>query len=109
MTQLAVPGPLDESDLNHDLRLDPVSADFRDSGSFGEGGFRDLERVPPGPQLLQESGIEAGSDLPREDEIVLVEVAEEQRAQSGTRALRIGKAADHELLRRLAFHLQPVG
>ena len=46
--------------------------------------------------------------LPGEDEVVALEVADEQRAEADARALRIGEAADHELLRRLALHLQPV-
>ena len=49
-----------------------------------------------------------GADLSREDEIVAVEVADEQSAESGARALGIGEAADDEVLRRLALHLEPV-
>jgi hypothetical protein len=45
--------------------------------------------------------------LSREDETVAVVVADEPRAETRARALRIGEAADHDLLRELALHLQP--
>ena len=72
------------------------------------GVFGDLERVEPRAQVEQQLGVEAGADLAGEHEIVLFEVADQQRAQADARALRIGEAADDELLRRLALHLQPV-
>ena len=42
------------------------------------------------------------------DEIAAFVIADEQRAEADARALRIGETAHHELLRRFAFHLQPV-
>ena len=72
------------------------------------GVLRDLERVEPRAQLEQQLRVEAGADLAGEDEVVAVVVADEQRAEADARALRIGEAADDELLRRLALHLQPV-
>ena len=73
-----------------------------------ERRLRDLERVEPRAQVEQQLRVEAGADLAGEDEVVAVEVADEQRAEADAAALRIGEAADDELLRRLALHLQPV-
>ena len=68
----------------------------------------DLERVEPRAQVEQQLRVEARADLAGEHEVVALEVADEQRAQADARALRIGEAADDELLARLALHLQPV-
>ena len=46
--------------------------------------------------------------LPAKTKSLAFVVADEQRAEADARALRIGEAADDELLRRLALHLQPV-
>ncbi len=46
-----------------------------------------------------------GADLAGEDEVVALEVADEQRAESDARALRVGEAADDEVLRRSHFIL----
>ncbi len=72
------------------------------------GGFGNLERVEARAQVEQQPGVEARAHLAREHEVAAVEVADEQRAESDAPALRIGEAADHQLLRRLALHLQPV-
>ena len=72
------------------------------------GGAGISSGVQPVAQLEQQLGVEPGADLAREHEIVALEVADEQCAQADAAALRIGEPADDELLRRLAFHLQPV-
>ena len=108
MAQLAVHRPLDERDLHDDLGPHPVRAQARQPDGLGERRLRDLERVQPRAQIEQQLRVEAGADLAGEDEVVPLEVADEQRAQADARALRIGEPADHELLRRLALHLQPV-
>ncbi len=72
------------------------------------GVCRNLDRVEPPAQVEQQLRIEAGADLSREHQVRPVVVADQQRAEADARALRIGESADDELLRRLAFHLQPV-
>src|SRR5262245_54668714 len=108
MAELAVHRPFDEADLHDDLGPDPVRAQARQAGPFRERRRRELDRVEPGAQIEQEPGVEAGPDFSGEDEIVALEVADEQRAQADAAALWISEAADDQLLRRLALHLQPV-
>ena len=60
-------------------------------------------------QAGQGAVVEAGAHLPRVHEVAVgVVVAEEQRAEPDAGALRVGVAADHELLRVLALELEPV-
>ena len=108
MAQLAVHGPLDECDLHDDLGPHPVRAQARQSRGLRERRLRDLESVEPGTQVEQQLGVEAGADLAGKDEVVAVEVADKQRAETDAAALRIGEAADNKLLRGLALHLEPV-
>src|SRR5262249_33920366 len=68
----------------------------------------DRTRIELAAQREQERGVEAGTHLPREDELRAVEVADEQRAETDARALRIGESTDDELLRQFALHFQPV-
>src|SRR2546422_301340 len=100
MAQLAVHRPLDEGDLDDDLGPRPVRAQARQPFRSGEGRLWDLEAIQPRAQIEQELCVEAGADLAGEHEVVTVEVPDEQRAEADPRALRIGEAADHELLRR---------
>src|SRR5207253_4231278 len=67
-----------------------------------------LDSIEPRAQIEQQLRVEAGADLAGEHEFVLLEIPDEQRAEADAPPLRIGEAADDELLRRLAFHLQPV-
>src|SRR2546429_4943413 len=108
MTKLAVNRPFDEGDLHDDLGLHPMRAQPRQPGPSREGRPGDLDRVEPRAQLQQQLRVESGANLPREYEIVVLEISDEQRAEADPLALGIGEAADHELLRRLALHLQPV-
>ena len=73
------------------------------------GVFFDLQRVEPRAQLEQQLGVEAGADLSREDQVVAVVVADEQRAEADARPLRIGEAADHQLLRGSHFIFSQCG
>src|SRR5438128_6168687 len=100
MPELAVHGPLDEGDLHDNLGTHPMRAQARQSFASGERRLLDLETIEPRAQVEQQLRVEPGADLAGEDEIVLIEVADEERAQTGARALRIGEAADYELLRR---------
>src|SRR5688572_13465881 len=108
MPKLSMAGPFHEGDLHDNLGAHPMRAQFRQSDGFRERRSLDLETVQLRAKAQEERGVEAGSHLARENKIVSVEVADEQRSQSHSPALRIGEAADHELLGGLAFHLQPV-
>ena len=76
--------------------------------AFVNGDFGISMRVEPRAQIEQELRVEAGADLSGKHEIAAFVVADEQRAETDARALRIGEPADDELLRRFALHLQPV-
>src|SRR5690349_2146900 len=112
MAQLAAVGPLDERDLDGDLRTREVRA-ARQAHRASERRRRDGERVEALAQREQPAGVEPGADLPGEPQlargVMPYSVPDQQRAEALARALRIGPAADHELLRDLALHLHPVG
>src|SRR5215470_9615762 len=107
MAQLAVHRPLDEPDLYDDLGTDPVAV-AREALPLRKRRLVDGDRVEAPSQIEQEFGIEACADFSCEDEVVAVPVADQQRAETDARALRIGEPADDELLRGLDLHLQPV-
>src|SRR2546426_2870809 len=90
------------------IGADPVPPHARQANRSGERRLRHFQRVEPSPQVEQQLGVEARAHLPGVDEVVLLEVADEQRPQTDAPALWVREAADHQLLRRLAFHLQPV-
>src|SRR5688572_9341060 len=98
MPQFAVHGPLDECHLDDDTWLYPVNADSRQARTPGEWRRRNFEGVELRPQATQQVRIEAGSDFPGEDEIVLRARSHEQRAEPDPRSPRIGEAADDEVL-----------
>ncbi len=108
MPQLAVAGPFDEGDLHHDLRTDPMRA------QTGQAGGARERRLRSAPSHRGVGASRAGASYrsrcrsSRQRRNRAFVVADEQRAQADARALRIGEAAHHELLRRFAFHLQPV-
>src|SRR4030095_5440143 len=106
--QFAVAGPLGEGDLNDDRRLDPVRPQTRQADRLRERRRVERDRVEPGAQVEEQFRVEARADLAREDEVVSLEEADQQCAEPNAASLRIGEAADHELLARLALHLQPV-
>src|SRR5262245_4354029 len=107
MAQLAVHRPLDEADLHDDLRPHPVRAQPREALRARERRRGNLERVEPRTEIEQKLGVESCADLSGKAEVAALEVPDEQRAEPDALALRIGEAADDELLRLLAFHLQP--
>ena len=91
-----------KDDLHDDRRLHPVRAQPGQALGDGERRLRNLERIEAAAQIEEQFGVEAGADLSGEHEVVAVVVADEQRAEADARALRIGEAADDELLRGLA-------
>src|ERR1700722_6701577 len=101
-------GPFDEPNLYDNLRPNPMRADTRQADRFGEGAFGDFDFVEPRTQSDQLLRVEACAHLAGEDELIAFEVAKQQRAEPTAFALRISEAADHQLLRRLAFHLEPM-
>src|ERR1700748_348603 len=107
MTQLAVARPLSKPDLGHQFRTYPASAV--------------LPHQPPGErrgvllhggellvQAAQRGLVEAGTHLGGIAEVAAVVIAEEQRAQLYSAALRAGVAADDEFLVADAFEFQPI-
>src|SRR5262245_35597481 len=108
MTELAVRGPLDEPDLHDDFGTDPMRAHSREANELRERPLGDLERVEPRTKFVQQSSVEPGADFSSEHEIVFLKITNEQSAEPHALPLRIGEAADDELLCQLAFHLEPV-
>src|SRR3954465_4465760 len=107
MPQLVVHRPFDERHLDDDLRADPVGAEARYPRGFRERRLRDLERIQARAKVEQQPGIEAGADLAGKHEVVALDVPDEQRTEADTSALRIGEAADRQLLGGFALHLEP--
>ena len=109
VAQEPVARPLGERHLAHQHRLDPVGAARgrpRTVGREGRGAL--LEPAQPSAEHLEGGLGEAGADAARVDEAAVAIVhAQQQRAELGAGALRIGVAADHELLPRHALDLQP--
>src|SRR5882762_4530471 len=99
MAELAVHRPLDEGDVHDDLGAHPMRAEARQPFGPGEWRRRDFQVIKPRPEIEQHLRVETGADLPGKDEIVAVEVAEQQGAKADAASLRIGEAADDELLR----------
>ena len=108
MPELAVHGPLDERGLHDNLRTHPVCAELWQADGLREGRRRQFDGVEAPSQIQQEPGVETRADLAGIDEIAVFVVPDQQGAEADARALRIGKSADDEFLRRLALHLQPM-
>src|SRR5262245_37473698 len=98
MPQLAVHGPFDESNLDDDLRANPVRAEPRQSFCPSERRLPQFDRVATLPEIEQQLRVEASADLAREDEVVSIEVADEQCAEPDAGALRIGESSHDKLL-----------
>jgi hypothetical protein len=71
MTQLAVSRPFNETDLHDDLGMHPMRAHSRQPDGFGKWRFSYFDRVKAGTQLQQQLVVEAGSDLSREDQVII--------------------------------------
>src|SRR4249919_1266919 len=110
MAQLPGRGPLAEPDLADQPGLDPVHPRHRTRQLAAlERGTWPFDGGQPVVQAAQHLVGEAGADLTRvEQPSAGVVVAEQQRAEPDPRALRVGEAADDELLAALALELQPV-
>jgi hypothetical protein len=75
--QFSVDGPLDECDLDDELRTNPVRPDTRQAGRFREWTGGDFDGVHARAQIQQLLRIESGSHLTREYEVVAFKVAEQ--------------------------------
>jgi hypothetical protein len=71
MTQLTVPGPLNEANVDHYLRFDKMHTQTRQTFGLGEWRFRDFQSVESGAKIQKEFRIEAGSDLACENELII--------------------------------------
>src|SRR5437899_4980510 len=105
MAQLSVRRPLDEPDLDDDLRPNPVSSNARQALPTGERCRGDFKRVQAFAQIPQQLRIEPGSNFAREQQVVTPEMTDEQCAETNSRALRIGETAHDEFLCGLTLHL----
>src|SRR4051812_22305976 len=92
-------GPLLEGDLGDESRLRPVGARHARLDRVGERAGRALERAQPGDEVVERRAAEARPDLAgiAERPVGVVD-ADEQGAEAGARAARLGPAADDELL-----------
>src|SRR5262245_10260992 len=102
MPQLAVSGPLDEGDLHDDLRTHPVRPLAWQAGAFRKRRRGNLGGAQLRPKVFQHLRVQPRPDLASEDEVAVLKVSNQQRAEPDARTTRIGEAPDHELLRRLA-------
>ena len=103
--------PLDELDLGHELRLDPVDvprAHPRHLRRLGERGRIALERAQEPEQALDLLLAEPGADVADPAELVPVPDREDERAEgAGATALAARVAGDDELLAPGRLHLEP--
>ena len=81
MAKLAMRRPLDESDLDDDLGPHPVCGRGKPSATVN-GVCRDLQRSSRARSSSSIFRVEAGADLAGEYELIAVEVADEQRAET---------------------------
>src|SRR6267142_3593791 len=108
MAQLTVHRPFNKANLHHNLRTHPVRTQARKTDGFGERRLLNLHLIQLRPQIQQQLRVETSSNLPCENEVVALEVANKQCAKTNAFALRIREPPDDELLRHLTFHLQPM-
>src|SRR6185503_20065935 len=108
MSQFAVRGPLNETDMDHDLGFHPVGTQTRQTFGFRERRLWNFDLVEPGAEIQKQFRVEAGSDLARENEVVVLVMTDEERAKTDSLSLRISETADEKILRQLTLHLQPL-
>jgi len=103
----AVLGPLGESDLADELRLDPVVAAARGRAGVERGGRARERREPLGDERERRL-VEPRADLRDVDEAAVRVEPEVERAEVCARALGRCVASDDELLAELALDFEPV-
>src|ERR1700749_3550380 len=108
MAQSARGGPFREADLGHQLRCHPRHPALPYRRRVGERRGVPAERPQPCAQRVQRLLVKTGADLAGVLQLAVAEVAQQQRAEVGARALGRGEAADDQLLAGLAFELEPV-
>ncbi len=92
-------GPLDEPDLDHNLRLHPMRPQTWQTNGLCERRFRNFHFVELLAEFEQQLRVEPGSDLSSEDKLVIFVMSNEQRAKTNTFPLWIGETTDYEILR----------
>ena len=97
VAELPLVGPLGEAELADERRPHPVGPLGRAAGP-GERRPGDDQLVEAAPQGRQGLLVVAGPDLAGVDELAVAVVTDEQCAETGPAAGRIGEAADDELL-----------
>src|SRR6202020_3221707 len=104
VAQPPVCGPFAEADLGDELGLGPVHPALAGQVSALERAAVLLYRAQLGVQQVQGLLVEPGPHLARVDQVpVTVVVAEQQGAEAGAGALRVGDPADDQLLVVLAL------
>jgi hypothetical protein len=109
VAQRAVPGPAAELDLGDEARLGPagVAPGFRRKLA-GEGRIGARDRPEPFPEIARRLDREPRPGPPDMDEPLALVDAEDQRSDGAAAHSRRGReAADHEVLGRGAFQLEP--
>src|SRR6516165_5007759 len=107
MAQPAVTRPLGERDRGHQVGAGPVGVLLADRISERRRGQLAGEQLPV--ELQQQLVREPGADLAGVPEpMVVVVVADEDRAETNAGSGGVGPAADHELLTGRALELLPV-
>src|SRR4029453_91494 len=86
----------------------PVDSKSWQAGRAREWRGGNLEDIETTAEIEEEARVETGADLAAEDEVAGIEIPDQQGAESDAASLRIGEAADDELLCGFAFHLEPV-
>ena len=114
VADMPVRRPFGKRDFGDELRLDPaLGAGDAPRPAPGlerlgiEQRFVDLDPDQAGVQVLAELRVPAGADVAGVLELARIVIAEQQAADLAARSGPVGEAADHELLARLAFQLQP--
>ena len=108
MAKLAVPGPFDEAYLTT-ISGRTQCARRRGSPLALVNGVFGISRASSRARRSSSSLVSKPVPIfPAKHEVVPVEVPDQQRAETHALALRIGEAADDEVVRLLALHLQPV-
>src|SRR5215204_2849324 len=99
MTKLAIDCPLNKTNLDHDLRLDPVSTHTGQADCFCKRRFQCLKLVELRSKIEKKFCIESSPNLSCKNEVVVFEVTNQQCAESDTLPLRISKTTHDKFLR----------
>src|SRR3954470_18649620 len=108
MAELAVRGPLAESDLRDELRFHPVRAFPREAELAGDRRRLALQRLQLSEEHVEVLALETGADLAAVLECAVLVVRDEERAEILPASRGVGPSDDDDLLVEDALELQPV-